>query len=153
MLPAQVTVCESQRYPALALWRHVPAARVQVLQSACPAFSVPGLRREAPHAPQLRPPPLRVRPGTGGGSGTGGQSGSHRAAQQQHHSGQQNGHVHLSTGESVSQSQRRIFTWSEVIERSWGVTILYLIYNYYFLNFILTSQSACLKQVLCIKSS
>lgn len=90
VLPAQVTVGEGQRDPALALWRQVPAARVQVLQSSRPTLSVSGLRGEALHAPQLHPAALWVRTGTG----TCGES-----EEQQKHRDHTSRHLHLSAGQ------------------------------------------------------
>lgn len=83
-LPAQVTEREAQRHPALDIWRHIPAARVQVLQSSRPTPSVFGLGREVSHALQRRPPALQVRTGTAG-----------ERAQQQHRT-HLSRHLHLS---------------------------------------------------------
>lgn len=109
-LPAQVTHGESQRDAALALWRHVPAARVQVLESTRPALPVAGLLREAPHAPQLQPAALRVRFEGRGEAGTCTRT-RYEQQQQRHQNHLRSCHLHLPAARPIT---GWLFTLSEV---------------------------------------
>lgn len=90
-----------------------------MLQSSRPALSVPGMRGKALHAPQLHPAALRVLTCSGGGKSKNvGESEHHRAA----HQPENNGHLHLSAGQSAQPITGLKFYPSEVTERSGGVS-------------------------------